>query len=293
MSKQIDHIALFPNLNKKESHTIVQEIINFFSNRDLTLMVSEQFQSGSELIPQEFFYKDDEIRQKTRLAISLGGDGTLLSTARFFAAQSVPLLGVNVGRLGFLTEFSINQAIEKLAGLLEGNFSTTTRMRLKAMHIRGEEAEEYVILNDAVIAKGGKSRAIKLHLQVNGEYFSSYYADGVIFATPTGSTAYNLSTYGPILYPTSDAMIVNPISPHTLAIRPVIMPGDAIVECGAENQEHSRGENIYLTLDGQVSILLKEGDKIRITKSEHPALIIQNDRHSFYAVLRSKLGWVG
>jgi len=293
MNSKIDHISLFPNLAKKESHPIVQELINFFSNRDLTLMVSRAFERDHNLIPSSFFVQDEEILERTKLAISLGGDGTLLNTARFFMRQSVPILGINVGRLGFLTEFSSYQALDKLEELLEGQFLTTTRMRLKATHISAGQSQDYVLLNDTVIAKGGKSRAVKINLKVNGEYFSSYHADGVIISSPTGSTAYNLSCYGPILHPTSDAMVVNPISPHTLAIRPVILPGDSTVECLAENPDTTQKEDIFLTLDGQVSLRLQPDDRVLISRSEYPALIIANELHSFYATLRSKLGWVG
>lgn len=256
-------------------------------------MFSNSIKGFSEEIPNELLYSDQEILKKAEIVISLGGDGTLLSTARFFENKEIPILGINLGRLGFITEFSFDQAFQKMDQILAGNFNTTRRMRLYAGLKRKNKIKDYFILNDAVIAKGGKSRTIEIYLKVSGEYLSRYHADGVIFASPTGSTAYNLSSDGPIIYPTSEAMIVNPICPHTIAIRPLILPADAVIECEIGNLNNQFPEEVYLTLDGQVSVLLESGDKVIIKKSEYPVHIISNENHSFYTILRSKLGWVG
>jgi NAD+ kinase len=256
-------------------------------------MFQNELKHFSKEIPEELLYTDEEILKKAQLVISLGGDGTLLATSRFFSQKEIPILGINLGRLGFLTEFSFDQALQKMDEILSGKFVTTRRMRLEACLITPHDKKYFTVLNDAVVAKGGKSRTIEIDLQVSGEYFSRYHADGVIFSTPTGSTAYNLSSDGPIIYPTSEAMIVNPICPHTIAIRPVILPQDAIIQCTIRYSDFAIMEEVYLTLDGQVPVHLDKEDKVILKKSPHPVHIISNENHSFYTILRSKLGWVG
>lgn len=293
MGESIKNIFIYPNIYKKETDSFIKEIVVYFATRHESLMFSSDLKGFSDFIPSEFFYSNEEIEKKAEMVISLGGDGTLLAAARFFETKEIPILGINLGRLGFLTEFSYDQAIQDMGKILDGKFNTSKRMRLQATLKRKKSTENFTILNDAVIAKGGKSRTIEVNIKVNGEYMSRYHADGVIFSTPTGSTAYNLSSDGPIIYPTSEAMIVNPICPHTIAIRPVILPEDDEIECEILNADIYMHEEVYLTLDGQVPVLLEMGDKVIVKKSIYPVYIISNENHSFYTILRSKLGWVG
>lgn len=293
MATEIQQLAIFPNLTKGSAVEIVKKIVSFLANRDLGVKISYELRHQLEEIPAEYFCYPEQMLQESDLAISIGGDGTFLSTARFYSHRLVPILGINLGRLGFLTEFSYHQAIQKMEEIIQGKFQVTRRMRLRAEWRQQGNQESFAVLNDVVVSKGGKSRAIPVHLTVNGEYFCRYRADGVIFATPTGSTAYNLSSFGPIVYPTSESMVVTPISPHTLAIRPVILPPNSEIVLNIEDAEISQDDDVFLTVDGQVSMKMNPGDELSVRQSEVPAEIITNEEHSFYATLRSKLGWVG
>ncbi len=287
------NLSIFPNLQKENADKIIEKILSFLSHKDIRVRIPIELQPDLAGIPKEYFRDAAEILETSDMAISIGGDGTFLAASRFFAQKTIPILGINLGRLGFLTEFSYDQAIDKMEDIIQGKFSVTRRMRLEAEWEIDGHRETCTVLNDVVIAKGGKSRAIPIYLAVNDEYFCRYRSDGVIFATPTGSTAYNLSLFGPILHPTSESLIVTPISPHTLAIRPVVLPVSATVECQIEEIDPVHDDDTFLTFDGQVSLQVKRGDKVWIRRAPESVDIISNDDHSFYGTLRSKLGWVG
>jgi NAD+ kinase len=225
------------------------------------------------------------------LVVSLGGDGTVLFAARAAAGRGVPLLPFNLGRLGFIAGFGKSDWTVALDCWLEGKLGLTARTML-AVEVRreGQRVAEFVALNDGVVSAQGIAKVIALDIRVGGHALGAYRSDGVIVATPTGSTAYNLAAGGPVLYPEMDAMILNPVCPFTLSNRPLVVPGsdriDVVVEEG-------RRTAVMLTIDGQVTFDLRAADRVSFTHAERRALIYTPERHSFYEVLREKLSWSG
>ncbi len=225
------------------------------------------------------------------LILVLGGDGTLLSMAdRIGAAGSnVPILGVNFGSLGFLTEVTLNELYPALDAALAGRAPIEERMMLRSTTTRaGDGLPEYVALNDVVITKAARARMIELAVSIGDEFVTRVKADGLIVATPTGSTAYNLAAGGPIVQPTLDALLITPIAPHTLTNRPIVIPSAAPVRV----QPHiDRRDEVYVTFDGQAGFQLEAGDEICICRADRPLRLIRPSTRSYFAVLRQKLKW--
>jgi NAD+ kinase len=232
----------------------------------------------------------ENMAAKVDLVIVLGGDGTMLRVARAARQCVIPIVGINMGGFGYLTEINLNEMYSALDLILKGNYQTERRMMLDVT-IKGEKEhpDQGTVLNDVVINRGNLSRIVQLETAVNGRYLTTFKADGLIVSTPTGSTAYSLSAGGPIVFPDQDAIIINPICPHTLTNRPVVLPESAVVEVILWTKE--RGAT--LTLDGQVSFTLKSGDKITIRKSQYVTNLISSPHRDYVEILRSKLGWGG
>ena len=229
-----------------------------------------------------------QIVERAELIIVLGGDGTLLSVARLIEGRAIPILGVNLGGLGFLTEVTLSELFPTLEAVLESRFAVSRRIMLAATVQRdGRRVEEHIALNDAVISKTAPSRIVELETHVNGEFVASYRADGLIVATPTGSTAYCLSAGGPIIYPTLPALVLIPICPHTLTNRPLVLPDSAVVEI----RPRSIGEDIHLTVDGQVDVKLSGGDVVRLERAPQGVTLIKSPRLNYFELLRTKLKW--
>lgn len=223
--------------------------------------------------------------------ITLGGDGTLLRGARLLAGRSVPILGVNLGRLGFLTTCGSEDAEEALKLLATGDYVAEARMSLAARAVdqNGKNRKEWLALNDFVLHKGGFARVVRLNVSVNGESIGTYAADGVIISTPTGSTAYSLSAGGPVVVPTVESIILTPISAHMLAVRPLVIPPDA--EVVVETMQNP--EELIVTVDGQVGTNLQSGEKLIVRRAPNPVRIVRFPSTSFFERLRKKLGWGG
>lgn len=220
--------------------------------------------------------------------VVLGGDGTLLSVARHYVSLQVPLLGVNVGGLGFLTEISLDELYPAMEQILDGRYQVEERMLLHARLLRdGEVCFEKHFLNDAVINKGALARIIELTTWIDAEYLTTYRADGLIVSTPTGSTAYTLSAGGPIVYPTLRHIIVIPICPFTLSNRPIILPDTVTV---AVTLAH-KVQDAYLTIDGQEGMALQQGDRVEMSMIPQTLKLILSPHRSFFEILRTKLGW--
>jgi NAD+ kinase len=228
-----------------------------------------------------------ELPGQVDLLIVLGGDGTLLSMARAVGDLGVPLLGVNLGGLGFLTATTLEEMFPALEAYLGGRMAIEERMLLAARVIRnGQPLCEYAALNDVVITKSAMSRIIDLSVSVEGRYATAYRADGLIISTPTGSTAYSLSAGGPILFPTMDAVVLTPICSHTLTNRPIVVPGtDRIEVTLLADQE------VMATMDGQVGVGLREGDTVEIRKAASRIRLVRFPQKDFFSVLRTKLKW--
>jgi NAD+ kinase len=217
-----------------------------------------------------------EVVEKVDLMIVLGGDGTLLAVARAIGSRSVPILGVNLGTLGFLAEIAQEELFETLEEILAGRFVAEHRMRLDvAVERAGEVVGGYLALNDAVLARTALSRMVDLEARADGAEVTTYYGDGLIVATPTGSSAYSLSAGGPLVLPSVEAIVLAPICPHTLTQRPLVLP-------------HTCNE---LTVDGQVGCELREGDRVTVRRSEHTARLLAPPGRNLFEVMRAKLRW--
>ena len=223
--------------------------------------------------------------------LTLGGDGTLLRGARALDGRPVPILGINLGRLGFLTSCGVDDLEAGVERLARGDFHAERRMTLdvSALDASGTERARWFALNDVVLHKGGFARMVSLDVAANGESIASYSADGIVIATPTGSTAYNLSAGGPIVYPTVESILLTPISPHTMSVRPLVLPPSAKVTLRAEDGP----EELLVTVDGQVGTTFARGETLVVSRSERAVQIVRFPGATFFARMRLKLGWGG
>src|SRR5262244_1437255 len=230
----------------------------------------------------------DQLAARADLLVVLGGDGTLLAAAREAAPHGIPILPINLGSLGFLTSFTLEELYPALEECLSGKAETSERVMLTAsLRRHGQIVESKNVLNEAVINKGALARMIEVELFIDSEFVCRYRADGLIIATPTGSTAYSLSAGGPIVHPAVESLIVTPICPHTLTDRPVVI-GD---NCSIEMRLRGQAESVYLTLDGQKGIVMESEDCVSIARAQDRLRLIQPHRKSYYEILRSKLKW--
>ena len=221
------------------------------------------------------------------LVVVLGGDGTLLSAARITAAADVPLLGINLGSLGFLTEVPLSSLYPMLEAIGQGRAAVEHRSLMQCQLFRGETIlGNYLVFNDAVVNKTALARLNTYDLYIEKVFVSSYRADGMIVATPTGSTAYSLSAGGPVLMPNVKAFVITPVAPHSLTHRPLVVPDSVEIEILLRSEE----EVAYLSLDGQPGLGLRDGDRVRCRRSEHKVSLFRTDT-DFFQVLRTKLKW--
>jgi NAD+ kinase len=237
--------------------------------------------SVSEVEPEDLAAASD-------LVLVLGGDGTMIATARLIGDEEVPVLGVNYGGLGYLTEFRIEELYEALEMILAGNYRLDKRVMLAVeLHRDKEIITVNRVLNDVVINKSALARIIEIETYLNQQYVSSFRADGLIVSTPTGSTAYNLSAGGPVIFPSMNAVVITPICPFTLSNRPLVVPDDAVIELLLK----TANEDVALTLDGQVGFPLTVDDRVIIRKSRTTFNLIQPSNRNYFDVLRDKLRW--
>ena len=228
------------------------------------------------------------LTQTVKLLIVLGGDGTLLGVARAMSERTVPVLGVNLGKLGFLTETTLEEVDSVLSHVLEGTFEMEERMMLKVQVLRGRKAiASSRLLNEVVINKSALARILELDVRIDGQFVAIYHADGLIVATPTGSTAYSLSAGGPIVLPAMKAFCITPICPHDLTNRPLVVPDTVTIQVTLE----SDSQDVYCTLDGQMGLPLKAGDRLRVRKSNVGLPLIVPHPRNYFDVLRKKLRW--
>jgi NAD+ kinase len=223
--------------------------------------------------------------------ITLGGDGTLLRGARLLAGRQVPIIGVNLGRLGFLTSCGGHEMEEALHRFARGEYRAEARMALaaRALDRTGAERRRWHALNDVVLHKGGFARVVRLAIESNGEVVAAYAADGIVISTPTGSTAYSLSAGGPIVEPTVESIILTPISPHALAIRPLVLPPTATLSVTTEDGP----EELLVTIDGQVGTTFAGGEVLEVKRAGRSVLIVRFPGATYFSRLRHKLGWGG
>lgn len=222
------------------------------------------------------------------LIVVLGGDGTMISTARLIGSGDVLVLGINYGSLGYLTDFRIEEMFPAIEAIIAGDYEIDSRVMLEAELLRGDEQKAAGrVLNDVVINKAALARIIEIDVHLNELFVNSFRADGLIVATPTGSTAYNLSAGGPIIYPSMNAVVMTPICPFTLTNRPIVIPDAALVELMLKEEN----EGVFLTFDGQTGHRMKAGDRVVIRKSDATFNLVQPSHRNYFDVLRDKLKW--
>jgi NAD+ kinase len=279
-------IAVIAKVHDPRCRGVAEELTKWLQERGLTPLVEAHLARHLHIGCEGT--EGADIPDQAELVVVLGGDGTLISGARLVGDREVPILGVNLGSLGFLTEITLNELYPALESCLNGDYSVSERMMLRASIVRdGEEIAEHRVLNDAVINKGALARIIDLETTVNGSYLTTFKADGLIISTPTGSTGYTLSANGPIVHPELECLVITPICPHTLTNRPIVVASDVQITVELKSVD----EDVLLTLDGQVGVELKNGDVIRIAKAEQRTRLVRSRSKDYFEVLRTKLKW--
>lgn len=280
---KIKCVGIVVKPHQSEALATAAELIDWLKLRDITIAAKSHV-SASDADP----VASEVLRNEADLIIVLGGDGTMISTARLLGDSEVPVLGINYGSLGYLTEFRIEEMVSSLEEILAGNYTIDPRVTLTAEHWRdGKKQADARALNDVVINKAALARIIEIEVLLSGLYVNSFRADGLIVSTPTGSTAYNLSAGGPIVYPSMNAVVVTPICPFTLTNRPIVVPDDAEIKLILKDEN----EGVVLTIDGQVGYQMQSGDEVTIRKSRTGFNLVQPQNRNYFDVLRNKLKW--
>lgn len=287
----MERVGIITKRNRPEVISFTRSLVEWFSPKKVEVFVEQEMKDlFNPPLSASFlhFIRREEFPSRVEMVIVLGGDGTLLGVAQMVWRHGIPILGVNFGGLGFLTEISLEELYPVLEQVLQGNFRTNPRDVLRASVLRkGEKIAEFVVLNDVVINKGALARIIDLEITIEKEYLTTFRADGLIISTPTGSTAYNLSAGGPIVYPSLHTLVITPICSHTLTNRPIVIPDDVKVNAILNSKE----EEVTLTLDGQLGFPLEFEDVVEVQKAEGQILLIQSPYRHYFKLLREKLKW--
>lgn len=277
------NIGIFIKKGAPEALDVVNDLLLCMKEKRLKFFIEKEAASSlgikgiqGRLIPS-----------KVDMIVVFGGDGTLLSVARLVGNRSVPILGVNLGGLGFITEISKDEVCASINNILSGKYGFEERIMLIADVLRsGKKLKQHNALNDIVLHKSALARMIELDIHINNKYVTTFKADGLIISTPTGSTAHSLSAGGPILYPTLETFLMTPICPHTLTSRPIVLPDAFTLDISIK-----KGDDVYLTLDGQEGLPLKVNDKVRIKKADYKTRFLHLHDRDYFKVLRTKLRW--
>jgi len=283
----VKNIAIFCKQKPSVDREVLSQLTRWLRERGINVLMDGD---TAGLIDETSPLSRAELPRKVELIIVLGGDGTLLSVARIAHEADVPILGVNLGSLGFLTEITLDELYDTLRSVLDNKYDFEQRMLLSANLMRnGECIEDHQVLNDVVINKGALARIVNLKVRVDGQYMTSYRADGLIIATPTGSTAYSLSAGGPIIHPSMHALVLCPICPFDLANRPIVVPDQSVLEV----EITTPNEDVRVTLDGQEGYEFSAGDVLRVKKADNSVKLVQAKGKNYYQLLRKKLHWGG
>jgi NAD+ kinase len=271
---------------KPEALEVVCELRDWCEARGIELRAVDSVASQARCAP--LAESDGVLAEDVDLIVVLGGDGTMLGAARLVGARQIPVLGVNFGWLGYLTEFTLEEMFPALENVRQGNFFLERRMMIDVTLSRdGELAASHRALNDAVVTKAAASRMIEIESYINDMFVNSFRADGMIVATPTGSTAYSLSAGGPIVHPSMSAILLTPICPHMLSNRPVVVPGESVVDLVFKRAD----PDLMLTIDGQPGVELRHDDRITLRRSQATFNLVQPTNRNYFEVLRTKLKW--
>ena len=285
MKKVVIFCKQKPNVDAK----IVSNLTFWLESKNCTVYLEP---NTADLIGKTSSLSKEEVAANTDLLIVLGGDGTLLNVAGIAHPHEVPILGVNLGSLGFLTETTMENLYPTLEKVLDRKCEIENRMLLNASVLRnGKNIEDFNVLNDIVINKGALARILNLKVFVDDQYMTSYRADGLIIASPTGSTAYSLSAGGPIIHPSMHALVLSPICPFALTNRPIVVPDSSVIR--VQLTTRNADEDVRITLDGQTGYSIKSGDILEAKKADIPVKLIQAPGKNYYQLLRKKLHWGG
>ncbi|HET6460430.1 MAG TPA: NAD(+)/NADH kinase [Syntrophales bacterium] len=283
----IKKIGIIANIEKEQSRDCAVELRDWAVKRGIAVYLEEgiaQKVGAGEGLDRR------KLASQVDLLVVLGGDGTILRTVRFVSEYDIPIVGINLGEFGYLTEVNLSEMLSALELIIKGDYQTEKRMMLDiTMYLGRATIRQQSILNDVVITRGNLSRILNLETMINNRYLTTFRADGIIISTPTGSTAYSLSAGGPIVFPEQDSFIINPICPFTLTNRPIIIPNNAIIKVIM----WTKGEGATVALDGQVSHTMGSGDSIVIRKSPYVTNLVSSPHRDYMEILRTKLGWGG
>jgi len=268
-----------------EVKSTLHDVISWLRARNIDVILDT---TSAILLGEQGGYQKTQLASKADVLLVLGGDGTMLNAARLAGERSIPILGVNMGGLGFLTEVRLENLYPSLERVFANDFVLDERLMLQThVHRHGETVARGVVLNDVVISKGTLARMIELKIAIQGRFVTNLRGDGLIVSSPTGSTAYSLSAGGPIIDPAVQSLILTPICPHTLTHRPLIVPGNAEIDVTLT----SKDDGAMATLDGQVGVAITQEDTVVIQTSEHRTRLIRFPESNYYDVLREKLKW--
>ena len=286
----MNKIAIVASLHRRRAASLIRDLVAWLEARGIEPRL--RLELAARLHRKELGGPDEGLMDGVSLALAMGGDGTMLSTARLAAPQGIPILGCNLGGFGFLTELAESDLMAALPQVLAGNYRVRDRMMLQADVLHdGERQRGFLGLNDIVITRAATSRLLRLEIMVGAEEIGVFSADGVIVSTPTGSTAYSLSAGGPVVSPEVEALVVTPICAHTLSARPMVLPSNEQVSVLATTRQ--RGQQVLVITDGQEACALENGDVVRVRKAPVAAHIVQVSGPSFLVKVRTKLGWAG
>lgn len=278
-------IGVYAKKNHPDAEQIASDIWERFKLEKIEVLLED---SLAEQIGQVNGYAGEEIPELVDLIIVLGGDGTLISVARQVGERNVPIVGVNLGRLGFLTEITRDELPKMLERLIADDYQVSDRMMLDAfIHRNDQVIGKFTVLNDVVINKGALARIIDMETCVDGRHLTSYKADGLIISTPTGSTGYNLAAGGPIIYPDINSLLITPICPHMLTNRPIMVWSRSVIEIKVNFED----DVVFFTADGQVGRKLLPGDRVEVRRSESRTRLVTSPSKDYFEILRTKLNW--
>jgi NAD+ kinase len=282
----MNRVGIICKIGRAEPAEILKTLLPWLKNKGYEVFIDEE---TAALLDVEGYSKA-EIPALVDKIIVLGGDGTMLGVARLIGDRGVPILGVNLGGLGFITEVNRDELFDVIEKMLSGKCPTEERIMLAARVYRnGKEVADFTVLNDVVINKGALARIIELETYVSSNYVTTFRADGLIIATPTGSTAYSLAAGGPILYPSLNSIVLTPICPHTLTNRPIVLPDSVTIRVTLR----AASEDVFLTLDGQIGYSLQRDDTVEIIKAAFTTRLLIPCERDYFQVLRTKLKWGG
>ncbi|MBF0379436.1 MAG: NAD(+)/NADH kinase [Magnetococcales bacterium] len=284
------NIGIITKLSDPEALKATKDLAKWLYKQGCKVAITQETAKDAKIAKKIATPADQEKLPHNRdLVVVIGGDGTFIAACRAVGTTGTPLLGINMGRLGFLTEVTKDAMLSTMAEILDGRYTIEKRMLL-AIKIKRKNKEilKYLVLNDAVIHKGALARMLEYEVAIDKQFVFSSRADGLIISSPTGSTAYSLSAGGPIIHPTLNTILLVPICPHTLTNRPIAVPGDGIISITLSNISSL---DQRLTLDGQTGFPLQEGDKILIKQSKHQLHVLHAADRNYYSILREKLRW--